>query len=60
MLVDEGKAKKVGCGDYSTEVDFVAGTKLDPGGLTLNYADYNPDTWQTNTTKLWLIAAMTL
>ncbi len=45
--------------DYGTELGFVAGTKVGPVGLTLKYADYSADEYATDTTKLWLMAAMT-
>ena len=48
-----------GDGDYGKELGFVAETKVGPVGLTLKYADYSADDYVTDTTKIWLMAAVT-
>lgn len=45
--------------DYGDEIGFVLGGKVGDVGLTLKYADYSADEYLTDTTKLWLMAAMT-
>ncbi len=45
--------------DYGTELGVVVGKKLGPVALTLKGAQYSADTYATDTTKVWLMAAMT-
>lgn len=45
--------------DYGNELGFVLGSSVGPVGLTLKYADYSADDFAADTTKLWLMAAMT-
>ena len=48
-----------GSADYGTEIGLVATTKAGPVGLMLKYADFSPDGFSTDTSKLWLMASAT-
>ena len=52
-------AADYGSANYGSEVDLVLGGKVGPVGLTLKYADYSADDYLTDTSKFWLMAAMT-
>lgn len=58
LVYDQFKADH-GDADYGDEWGFVGTTKLMGVEYTLKYADYSADDLFTDTTKLWLMAAVT-
>lgn len=45
--------------DYGTEFGLVVNKKYGPVAVTFKYADYSADDLKVDTTKMWLMAAMT-
>ncbi|MFQ5487030.1 MAG: hypothetical protein ACE5ET_01110 [Gammaproteobacteria bacterium] len=55
LAVDHDFSADQGGDDYGSEVDLLAAKEFAKRyQLSMKYADYNADSWKTDTRKLWL------